>query len=131
MQPHNNTPNPKRSKSHTTHGFAYHPLYQTYQSMMHRCYNPKRAVYPLYGGRGITVCERWRESIQNFMEDVEPRPGPEYSFDRIDNNKPYEPGNVRWATQIQQCNNQRTNRLLTFQDKTMTVTEWSRVIGID
>lgn len=63
--------------------------------------------YEHYGGRGITVCERWRESYPAFLADVGRKPSPQHSLDRIDNDGHYEPGNVRWATAKQQANNRR------------------------
>jgi hypothetical protein len=77
--------------------------------MIARCTHPSAPSYPNYGGRGITVCDRWSgpEGIANFIADVWPKPGDEYSLDRIDNDGNYEPGNVRWATRQEQQANQR------------------------
>lgn len=101
-------------RARLTHGGARHSgrddLYETWCSMKKRCENPNNHAWSRYGGRGITVCDRWRHSFPAFKEDVGPRPGPEYSLDRIDNNGNYEPGNVRWATARQQANNRRPTR---------------------
>jgi hypothetical protein len=75
--------------------------------MIRRCENPNDQAYPRYGGRGITVCPEWRADFAAFLRDVGRRPNPELSIDRIDNDRGYEPGNVRWATAKQQANNRR------------------------
>ena len=91
----------------TTHGLTRHPLYNTWRNMIARCSRPLHPDYPRYGGRGISVCERWLD-IRRFIEDIEngigPRPG-RASLDRIDNDGNYELGNVRWATARQQALN--------------------------
>ena len=79
----------------------------TWYAMINRCYNPKCPTYHNYGGRGIRVCDSWRESFWNFYDDVGPRPSRRLSLDRIDNSKDYEPDNMRWATPLQQVNNRR------------------------
>ncbi len=86
-------------------GSSHHPLINTWISMMARCRNPKCKAYPNYGGRGITVCSDW-ESFERFIADMGERP-PGTSLDRIDNDRGYELGNVRWATAKEQRRNQR------------------------
>jgi hypothetical protein len=87
-----------------THGLSTHPLYSIWDNMIRRCEWPNMPQYPRYGGRGITVCERWHD-LQAFIDDILAELGPRpdgMTFDRIDNDGNYEPGNVRWATQSQQ-----------------------------
>ena len=79
--------------------------YQAWCSLRNRCSNPNNTYYDYYGGRGITVCERW-DSFENFLSDLGPRPEG-LSIDRIDNNGNYEPSNCKWSTAAEQNNNQR------------------------
>ena len=81
--------------------------YMAWHAMKQRCLNPKHAAYSRYGGRGIRVCDEWRDNFQQFLVDVGPRPDPSLSLDRIDNDGDYRPGNVRWATRSQQARNRR------------------------
>jgi hypothetical protein len=102
-----------RNRQHRGQHVPRHPaksLYDTWRMMLQRCFNPKHSGYARYGGRGITVCERWRNDRSAFVSDMGPKPSPEYSLDRIDNNGNYEPGNCRWATLSQQRSNQRPGR---------------------
>lgn len=97
--------------------------------MNRRCLNPRDRCYKNYGGRGITVCERWRNSFEAFYEDMGPRPKGA-SLDRTDNSKGYEPNNCRWATQAEQSRNKRTNRMITAFAKTMCLSDWAEEVGI-
>lgn len=98
-------------KLNETHGHAARgkrsPTWNAWRAMINRCTYPSQQSYPRYGGRGITICERWRDSFENFLADVGEKPGPEYSLGRIDNDGNYEPGNVRWETVDQQIGNRR------------------------
>jgi hypothetical protein len=96
--------------------------------MIFRCTNPKSPAYPNYGGRGINVCDRWLD-FDNFMDDIGSIPVG-MSIDRKDNDGNYEPNNVRLADAKQQASNMRVNHLLTHAGETLTITEWSRRIGI-
>lgn len=84
--------------------------YCIWKGMRQRCDNPNNDDYKNYGGRGITVCDRWSESFEAFLADMGRRPSPQHSIDRIDNDGDYEPGNCRWATPIEQRRNQRPRR---------------------
>jgi hypothetical protein len=85
-------------------------------------------AYDLYGGRGIKVCEQWRD-FENFLADMGEQPSGK-SLDRIDNDGDYEPGNCRWATAKQQSRNRGNNRLLAYGGKTRCVTEWAEMTGM-
>lgn len=97
--------------------------------MLARCFNPKTKGYEGYGGRGITVCERWRFSFENFLADMGKRPSAVHSIDRVDNNGNYEPTNCQWRTEKEQQNNKRDCRYITYQGQTKTLTEWSEHYG--
>jgi hypothetical protein len=112
------------------HGRAGTSLYKLWSEMKRRCNNPNSEKYANYGGRGIRVCDKWADSFEAFRQDVGPRPSSRHSLDRIDNNGDYEPGNVRWATPIEQANNTRCNRRLTFRGETATMAEWGRRVDI-
>lgn len=115
----------------TTHGMSRTPEYVVWCKMKERCYNARSRCYQNYGGRGISVCDRWRLSFQAFLEDMGNRPGTEYELDRYpDNNGNYRPGNCRWAKRIQNSRNKRTNRRLAFDGKCLCVTEWAESLGM-
>lgn len=114
----------------TKHGKSYTAEYKTWIRMKQRCYDKNTNSYKNYGKRGIKMCRRWRSSFENFLEDMGKRPSPKHSIDRIDNNGDYTPENCKWSTQKQQHRNKRSNRLITFKNKTKTMTEWSEIVGI-
>lgn len=87
-----------------------HPLYETWRSMRSRCYSKNNHAYRSYGGRGIQICDRWREDFWSFVVDVGERPSKGHTLDRIDSDKNYEPGNVRWATRLEQTQNRRSSK---------------------
>jgi hypothetical protein len=86
------------------------PEYTAWTHMKDRCSSPGHPQFKDWGGRGIRVCARWADSFATFLADVGPRPSPDLSLDRIDNDGNYEPGNVRWATRSQQQSNQRRGK---------------------
>src|SRR3990167_9691355 len=104
--------------------------YRTWKNIVSRCINPNASKYAEYGGRGIKVCDRWRESFATFLSDVGERPSRKHTIERDDNERDYEPGNVRWATRAEQARNKRNNRWLTFQGTTLCVTDWAKKVGL-
>jgi hypothetical protein len=101
--------------------------YKTWMAMRERCLSDKCHKYPMYGGRGIKICERWME-FQNFLDDMGERPEGT-TIDRIDRDGDYEPSNCRWSTVVEQNNNKRTNRFLTIYGMTLTLAQWCRIDG--
>lgn len=112
-----------------THGMAGTNIYAVWSEMIRRCHNPSCNVFHHYGGRGISVCDRWRKSFECFLEDMG-MPPKGMSLDRIDNEAGYSKENCRWATRKQQSRNTRRNRLLTLNGETMCLAEWAERIGV-
>jgi hypothetical protein len=94
--------------SHTINGLITSE-YTAWVNMRNRCYNSKNNRFQHYGGRGITVCDRWLKSFKNFINDMGLKPTPLHSIDRIDVNGNYEPSNCKWSTPQEQANNKRNN----------------------
>lgn len=115
---------------HESHGMHNSPEWRAWKDMKARCSNPTLRNYPSYGGRGISVCEKWRGSFSAFLADVGLRPSAEYSLERIANDGNYEPGNVRWATRLEQARNTRRNRIVEHGPLSMTVSEWGRYLKV-
>jgi hypothetical protein len=111
------------------HGQSKTRLYMVWAAMKRRCYNPRAAFYERYGGRGITVCDRWRESFVAFVEDMGERP-PGHEIDRIDNDGNYEPGNCRWATRKEQVLNRAVVKLVTIGATTLPLRTWCDLSGV-
>lgn len=112
-----------------TSGGRVSPTYSTWLSMRARCSNPNVTYYADYGGRGITVCDRWQTSFEAFLEDMGEKPAGT-SIERIDRDGHYEPGNCRWATLREQGRNKRNNLKLTLNGETRLLVEWSERTGI-
>lgn len=108
-----------------THRMSRVPIYWLWQNMIRRCTDPKNHAYKDYGGRGISVCDRWR-SFDNFFADMGEKPAGA-SLDRIDNNLGYSPENCRWATWKTQHRNRRTNKYIEIDGVTRTLAEWCEI----
>lgn len=119
----------RRSAARAVHGMTDTPEFHTWRGMLYRCTNPNSKHWHLYGGRGITVCDRWRESFENFYADMGPRPEGT-SLDRKDNDKGYSPDNCRWATPQEQQNNRRGNIHITIDGATKTLKQWAKHYGV-
>jgi len=104
--------------------------FRAWNRIKDRCYNQNHKSYHDYGGRGITVCQRWRDDFRNFLADMGKRPSPKHSLDRIKNSGNYEPDNCRWATRKEQANNTRWNRQITWRGRTMTMAQWADELGM-
>lgn len=113
---------------HFKHGHSGTPTYDSWYAMIRRCTNPNDQAHPYYGGRGITVCDKWL-TIDGFIEDMGERPYGK-TLDRIDNNGNYELENCRWATKKEQGNNRRSNKLITYSGITLTLSQWAERVGI-
>lgn len=120
------------------HGLDNSPEHNSWVSMKNRCNNPNNRSYKNYGGRGITVCERWMESFDNFMKDMGNKPGDQYSIDRRNNNAGYCKDNCKWSDKKEQANNRRPKenppaktKALTINGETRLLEEWYSIYGTD
>lgn len=122
------------AKETTTHGRAAKGhsdrTYKSWTSMIERCTNQNAINWDLYGGRGIEISPRWRESFENFLEDMGERPHG-HSLDRKNNSLGYSKENCQWATPTQQGRNNRRNYMMTFNGETLCLAEWSERLKID
>lgn len=116
-----------RATKHGKHGI---PEYEIWKSMKQRCHNENAKDYHFYGARGISVCEKWRDSFDAFIEDIGYRPGKDYSIERINVNGNYAPGNVKWIRRFMQHRNTRRNVMIEWNGKTMCLLDWSEETGI-
>lgn len=114
-----------------THGMSKTSEYRIWSLMINRCENPDTPGFRKYGARGISICPEWRSSFMAFYRDMGPRPSPEYSIDRINNDGNYERGNCHWATPEVQANNTRRNRVVTYRGEEMTLTRAFRASGCE
>lgn len=113
-----------------THGATGTPEYRVWYHIIGRCTSKGDPAYHNYGGRGIAVCDEWKNSFESFFSCVGKRPSSLHTLDRIDNNGNYEPGNVRWATRKEQANNLRRNTIVEFRGSKMTLSEFSDAVGV-
>ncbi len=110
------------------HGMHGTRIYWLWRGIILRCYEPASSSYYLYGARGITVCDRWRD-FRNFYADMGERPKG-MMLDRTDNSKGYSPDNCKWVTPKESANNRRTNRLITINGETKNLEQWAAYYGI-
>jgi hypothetical protein len=111
------------------HGLWDHPLYNTHNLMMQRCHNPEHKQFVGWGGRGITVCDRWR-SVYNFIADMAPSYQPGLTLERVDNHSNYSPENCIWATYVAQARNRRSNRLVSYLGRNICLAEACEISGL-
>jgi len=121
-----------KSKGHAkrTHGMTATRIYSIWTNMKGRCYSKTNTKYPTYGGRGIVVCDAWKDSFESFFLDMG-HPPEGCTLDRIDVNGNYEKSNCRWATQKEQQNNRRNNVIITVGEKPMTMAEYCDENGLN
>lgn len=112
------------------HNDADSSEYSTWRMMIQRCSNPKAEGWENYGGRGITVCERWRNSYVEFLADMGRKPTPEHSIDRQDNSGNYEKSNCHWATKLEQDKNRRTTVQVMYNGELRYVMDVCEEVGI-
>lgn len=118
------------SRRATTHGLGNTPAYKTWCSVKKRCRAPNSGrAYQQYGARGINMHDEWADNPEAFIRDVGQPPTANHTIDRIDNTKGYFPGNVRWATPLEQANNKSNNRFVTYQGERYTVSQLARKIA--
>lgn len=115
---------------HRTHGHRRTPEYGVWSTMRQRCTNPRSKKFAEYGARGITVCNRWIESFENFLADMGERPSPKHTIERIDNARGYQPDNCTWAIQRTQQQNRRDNNVVTYQGESLCISEWTRRLDL-
>lgn len=113
-----------------THSLSNIPEYRVWLDMKSRCYNVSANCYDNYGGRGISVCDTWKDDFTVFYKDMGPRPSSKHTIERKDNNSNYCKDNCEWATRKQQNRNKRNNILLTYNNETKTIVEWSEILNI-
>jgi len=119
-----------RKEMHLKHCQTKTSTYKIWSHIKDRCLNPKNKSYKNYGGRGITVCDRWKDSFENFLQDMGKCPKG-MTIDRINNNLGYYPNNCRWANQKTQQRNRRNNRIIKFNDTEKTLSEWADDLGMN
>lgn len=116
---------------HKRHGMCHTKLYYVWVGMRGRCFNPNNKSYKNYGGRGITVCDEWKDSFSAFYDWALSNGYKDgLSIDRIKNNSDYSPENCRWTTQKVQNNNRRSNHFIEFNGETHTISEWAAKLGL-
>ena len=127
----------RKESKNFSHKMTGSRIYSIWQAMKSRCYYEKSKTFKYYGGRGIKVCDEWKNSFISFYEwsmkngyDENAERG-QCTIDRIDVNGNYEPNNCRWATIKQQANNTRRNHFIEYNGKTQTVSQWANELGVE
>jgi hypothetical protein len=118
------------SKANRTHGQSESTEFKIWTSMLTRCENPNASRYMKYGGRGISICERWHK-FENFLADMGPRPSMNHSIDRINNDGNYEPENCRWATRAEQVANRSVAIHIAHKGRTQTLKQWADELSME
>ena len=114
------------------HGLTNTKLYTKWSGIVQRCTNPNAIHYDMYGGRGITICDEWRNDFYSFYSwSIENGYKDGLTIDRIDNNKGYYPENCRWTDLETQANNTRRNHYITYNNETKTLTQWARLLNVN
>lgn len=113
-----------------THGLTKSPEYRSWLHMKDRCLNENDKSYKIYGGRGITICKEWLNDFEVFYRDMKERPSKKHSIDRINNSLGYSKINCKWSTKKEQARNTRTNKTITYQNKTLCIAEWADKLNI-
>lgn len=114
------------------HGLTNTKLYTKWSGIVQRCTNPNAIHYDMYGGRGITICDEWRNDFYSFYSwSIENGYKDGLTIDRIDNNKGYYPENCRWTDLKTQANNTRRNHYITYNNETKTLTQWARLLNVN
>lgn len=118
------------SELRKTHGLSGTREHSSWRSMISRCYHPTNSSYKFYGGVGIIVCEEWRYSFENFLNDMGTRPI-DFTLERKDSTDNYNLANCVWANKETQANNKSNNHLISFNGQTKTLAQWSKLSGIN
>jgi hypothetical protein len=116
---------------HRAAGNSRAPEYRCWEAMRSRCLDPRHWSYDRYGGRGITICDRWRDDFLAFRADIGPRPSPKHSIERIDNDGNYEPGNCKWATAAEQRANMRCTVFVERDGKLVKLVDLAAMLGVN
>lgn len=119
----------RASRENRTHGRSRTPEYTSWRSMIQRCENPKATDYEIYGGRGVKICDRWRNSFEAFLADMGPRPAGN-TLDRIDHTGDYEPSNCRWATAKAQTANRSNMNSHEIDGELLNLSEAEKRFGV-
>ena len=113
------------------HGLSKNTMYMRYRQMIKRCYDEASKEYKNYGNRGIKVCERWLESIENYIDDMGNPPFKDASIDRVNNNLGYSKENCKWATKKEQSENRRTTTMVNINGENLCLSDWSKKLGLN